>query len=45
MSERAISDPTEHGWVDAGDGKWMWAGSGGGTGYDDAELRLSLIHI
>ena len=32
MSERAISDPTEHGWVDAGDGKWMWGGSGGGSG-------------
>jgi len=32
MSERAISDPTEHGWVDAGGGKWMWGGSGGGSG-------------
>ena len=32
MSERAITDPTEHGWVDAGDGKWMWGGSGGGSG-------------
>ena len=39
MSERAIADPTEHGWVDAGGGKWMWAGSGGGTGYDDTEVR------
>lgn len=31
MSERAISDPTEHGWVEV-DGKWMWGGSGGGSG-------------
>ena len=31
MSERAISDPTEHGWTEV-DGKWMWAGSGGGSG-------------
>lgn len=38
MSERAISDPTEHGWKEV-DGKWMWGGSGGGSGYDDAELR------
>ena len=30
MSERAITDPSQHGWVDAGDGKWMWGGSGGG---------------
>ena len=39
MSERAISDPTEHGWGDAGDGKWTWGGSGGGSGYDDTEVR------
>ena len=32
MSERAIADPTEHGWVDAGGGKWVWGGSGGGSG-------------
>ena len=38
MSERAISDPTEHGWTEV-DGKWMWGGSGGGTGYDDTEVR------
>ena len=31
MSERAISDPTEHGWTEV-DGKWMWGGSGGGSG-------------
>ena len=35
MTERAIADPTEHGWVDAGGGKWVW----GGTGYDDTEIR------
>ena len=31
MSERAISDPSQHGWVEV-DGKWMWGGSGGGSG-------------
>jgi len=40
MSERAIADPTEHGWVDAGGGKWVWGASGGSGGsYDDAEVR------
>lgn len=38
MSERAIADPTEHGWVDAGGGKWVWGASGGGS-YDDTEVR------
>ena len=38
MSERAIADPSEHGWTEV-DGKWMWGGSGGGSGYDDAEVR------
>ena len=31
MSERAISDPTEHGWKEV-DGKWVWDASGGGAG-------------
>ena len=31
MSERAIADPSQHGWTEV-DGKWMWAGSGGGSG-------------
>ena len=38
MSERAIADPSQHGWTEV-DGKWMWGGSGGGSGYDDAEVR------
>ena len=38
MSERAISDPSQHGWVEV-DGKWIWGGSGGGSGYDDTEVR------
>ena len=31
MSERAIADPSQHGWVEV-DGKWMWDSSGGGGG-------------
>ena len=31
MSERAVTDPAEHGWKEV-DGKWMWGGSGGGSG-------------
>jgi hypothetical protein len=32
MSERAIADPSQHGWVEV-DGKWVWdAESGGGAG-------------
>ena len=31
MSERAIADPSQHGWTEV-DGKWMWAGSGSGSG-------------
>ena len=32
MSERAIADPSQHGWVEV-DGKWKWdAASGGGGG-------------
>ena len=40
MSERAIADPSQHGWVEV-DGKWKWdaASGGGGESYDDAELR------
>ena len=41
MSERAIADPSQHGWVEV-DGKWKWdvaSGGGGGESYDDAELR------
>ena len=36
MSERAIADPSQHGWKEV-DGKWMWGGSG--SGYDDSEIR------
>ena len=32
MAERVISDPTDHGWVDAGGGKWKWAGAGTDAG-------------
>ena len=39
MTARTVSDPTEHGWVDAGNGKWVWGASGGGSGYDDSEIR------
>ena len=41
MSERAINDPTVAGWeLNPDTGYWMWAaGSGGGSGYDDAEVR------
>ena len=28
MSERIVSDPSQHGWVEV-DGKWMWGASGG----------------
>ena len=31
MSERIVNDPSQHGWVEV-DGKWMWGGSGGGSG-------------
>lgn len=31
MSERIVSDPSQHGWVDLGDGKWGWAGEGSGN--------------
>ena len=37
MSERAIADPSQHGWTEV-DGKWMWA-AGLAGGYDDAEVR------
>jgi hypothetical protein len=34
MSERVVDNPANHGWTDAGGGKWTWAGSGtdGGGG-------------
>ena len=39
MSERAIADPSQHGWVEV-DGKWMWDSSGGGgESYNDTEVR------
>ena len=40
MSERAIADPSQHGWVEV-DGKWKWdvASGGGGESYDDTEVR------
>lgn len=28
MSERVVDNPANHGWVDAGGGKWTWAGTG-----------------
>ena len=31
MSERIVSDPSQHGWVEV-DGKWVWDASGGGAG-------------
>ena len=37
MTERVVDNPANHGWVDAGGGKWKWAGTG--TDYDDTELR------
>lgn len=37
MSERVVDNPSNHGWTDAGGGKWKWAGTG--VEYDDAELR------
>ena len=41
MSERAISDPSQHGWVEV-DGKWMWdssGGSGGGGSIQDGDTE------
>lgn len=40
MSERAIADPSQHGWTEV-DGKWKWdvASGGGGDSYDDTEVR------
>lgn len=37
MSERVVDNPANHGWVDAGGGKWKWSGTG--TSYDDTEIR------
>jgi hypothetical protein len=34
MSERIVNDPSQHGWVDLGNGKWGWAGEGSGGGGD-----------
>ena len=31
MSERIVSDPSQHGWIDLGNGKWGWAGEGFGA--------------
>ena len=30
MSERMVDDPSQHGWVDVGNGKWEWAAGGSG---------------
>ena len=27
-TERIVSDPSQHGWIDLGNGKWGWAGEG-----------------
>ena len=46
MSERAVSDPSEHGWVEV-DGKWVWGASGGsgdGSGAG-AVLPELIIHL
>lgn len=32
MSERIVDDPSQHGWVDAGNGKWEWVAGGGSAG-------------
>ena len=37
MSERVVDNPANHGWTDAGGGKWAWTGTG--TSYDDTEIR------
>ena len=37
MSERIVNDPSQHGWVDAGDVGWIWGGSDSGVG--------SSVHI
>ena len=37
MTERVVDNPANHGWVDAGGGKWKWAGTG--ADYDDTEIR------
>ena len=31
MSQRIVSDPSQHGWVEV-DGKWVWDATGGGSG-------------
>ena len=31
MSERIVTDPSQHGWIEV-DGKWVWDASGGGAG-------------
>ena len=31
MSERIVSDPSQHGWIEV-NGKWMWGASGGSGG-------------
>lgn len=39
MSERIVTDPSQHGWVEV-NGKWMWGASdGSGDSYDDTEVR------
>ena len=41
MSERVVDSPANHGWVDAGGGKWAWAGSGGSGGGAGAGMVIS----
>lgn len=42
MSERIVSDPSQHGWVDLGNGKWGWAaGGGGGIQSGDTEGQVT----
>ena len=41
MSERAISDPSQHGWVEV-DGKWVWGVESGGSIQDgDTEGQIT----
>ena len=43
MSERIVSDPSQHGWVDLGNGKWGWGGQGSGGGGADLSNYVSKL--
>ena len=40
MSERIVSDPSQHGWVEV-DGKWVWDASGGSIQDGDTEGQIT----